>query len=98
MKNCIVLLSLCLSLLLTACAATPKPVVLSDPEIIEVVTRVPVQVPARLLTECEVTALPEIGTQWTWYEILQLMKRKDAEQQTCNQRFGIIEEWQSSEL
>jgi hypothetical protein len=58
---------------------------------------VPVQVPDRLLTDCQVTPLPEPGTQWTWYEILQLMKLKDAEQQTCNARFGIIEDWQTSE-
>ena len=76
---------------------TVKPVVLTDPEIVYQDKLVRVQVPANLLADCEVTTLPEIGSQWTWYEILELMVEKDAEQQTCNERFGIIDDWMSEE-
>jgi len=70
---------------------------LTDPEIVEVEKLVPVQVPAHLLADCQVTPLPARGSQWTWFEILELMKQKDAEQQTCNKRFDIIEAWQNEE-
>lgn len=92
MKNLSVLLSLCLLLLLTACETQT---VLSDPEIIYQDKLVPVQTPGHLLVECQVTPLPLSGSQWTWFEILELMKQKDAEQQTCNRRFAIIEKWQN---
>lgn len=59
---------------------------------------VPVRTPGHLLAKCKVTPLPVMGSQWTWFEILQLMKQKDSEQVACNSRFGIIEEWQSGEL
>jgi hypothetical protein len=42
--------------------------------------------------------MPALGTDWTWFEILELMKQKDAEQEACNERFLIIEKWQSDEL
>ncbi len=58
----------------------------------------PLQTPGHLLVACQVTPLPVLGSQWTWFEILELMKQKDSEQETCNDRFGIIEDWQSSEL
>lgn len=90
------LLSLCLSLSLTACGAT-TPVVLSDPEIVEIEKLVRVQVPGHLLADCDITPLPEIGSNWTWFEVFELVKQKDSEQVACNKHFGIIKEWMSSE-
>jgi len=94
MKSLSVLLSLCLLVLLTACTTRT---VLSDPEIVYQDKLVPVQVPGHLLAKCQVTPLPQTGSLWTWFEILELMKQKDSEQGACNERFSIIEDWQSSE-
>lgn len=96
MKNWRVPLSLCLLVLLTAC--TSQPVVLADPEIVYQDKLIPVQTPGHLLTPCQITPLPDPGSSWTWLEILELMKQKDIEQNTCNERFGIIKQWQGSEL
>ena len=86
---------MCLLALLSAC--TTKPAVLTDPEIVYQDKLVPVPVPAHLLVDCQVTPLPALGSQWTWFEILELMKQKDSEQGTCNERFGIIEDWMETE-
>jgi len=71
---------------------------LTDPDIVYQDKLVRVQTPPHLLTDCEVSPLPAAGMNWTWFEILELMKQKDSEQVACNDRFGIIEEWQSSDL
>jgi len=80
---------------LTGCATTPA--VLTDPEIVYQDKIIRQQVPANLLTDCQVTPLPDVGSQWTWFEVLELMKQKDAEQLTCNERFGFIEDWMSDD-
>jgi len=77
-------------LLLTACASDP--VVLSDPEIVEIEKRVRVEVPAALLQPCQVSPLPFAGA--TWKDVFILMKQKDLEQQACNKRFETIRSWQ----
>ena len=71
--------------------------VLTDPEIVYQDKLIHVQVPPNLLVDCQVTPLPARGSLWTWFEILELMKQKDSEQTTCNERFGIIEDWMSGE-
>ena len=76
---------------------TTTPAVLTDPEIVYQDKIIRQQVPADLLTDCQVTPLPATGSQWTWYEVLKLMKQKDAEQLTCNERFGFIEDWMSDD-
>ena len=80
---------------MTAC--TSGPAVLTDPEIIYQDKIIREQVPDNLLADCRRTALPEAGSQWTWYEIFMLMKQKDAEQKTCNERFGFIRDWMSDD-
>ena len=72
--------------------------VLTDPEIVRIETLVPVQVPPNLLVDCQRTPLPQLGSQWTWFEVFELMQQKDSEQVTCNKRFGIIENWMDDEL
>lgn len=83
-------------LLLAGCWG--KPVVLTDTDIVYQDKLVPVPVPPHLLEDCQVTQLPQPGETWTWYEILGLAKQKDFEQATCNERFGIIEDWQRTEI
>lgn len=82
--------------LLTAC--TTPPAVLTDPEIVYQDKLIPVKTPGHLLVPCQLTPMPALGTDWTWFEILELMKQKDSEQVACNERFTIIEDWQSNEL
>lgn len=96
MMNWFVRVSLCLLPLLAAC--TTQPAVLTDPEIVYQDKLIRVQVPPNLTVDCQVTPLPELGSQWTWFEILELMKQKDSEQVVCNERFDIIENWMSEEL
>ncbi len=72
--------------------------VLTDPEIIYQDKLVPVRVPPNLLVDCDVTPLPQRGSNWTWLEIFELMKEKDSEQVACNERFVIIEDWMDDEL
>ncbi len=95
MKSLSVLLSLCLLGLLTAC--TTPPAVLTDPEIVYQDKLVPMRVPPNLLVDCQITPLPQLGSNWTWFEIFELMQQKDSEQATCNERFGIIENWMDDE-
>lgn len=87
------LCSLCLILTLTACVSDP--VVLTDPEIIEVDVLVRVQVPGALLIPCAITPLPRRGDSWD--DVFQIMKAKDLEQSACNERFKMIENWQDSD-
>jgi len=82
-------------ILLSAC--TTKPAVLTDSEIVYQDKIVRVETPAHLLVDCDITPLPQPGVPVTWFEILELMKQKDSEQHVCNERFSIIEEWQSSD-
>ena len=96
MKRLFVLVSLCLIFLLSAC--TTKPAVLTDPEIVYQDKLIPVQVPGHLLVDCDVTPLPLPGDLITWLEVLELAKQKDVEQAVCNERFIIIETWQTTEM
>jgi len=80
-------------LILTACASDP--VVLSDPEIVEVEKLVRVQVPPALLAPCAIASLPRRGD--TWDDVFQIMKQKDLEQTACNDRFMLIREWQEDD-
>jgi len=88
-----VLFSLSLILMFSACSSNP--VVLVDPEIVEVEKLVRVRVPAALLIPCAVTALPVQGD--TWDDVFQIMKAKDLEQRACNERFVMIRDWQEGE-
>lgn len=63
-----------------------------DPEIIEVEKLVKVEVPSALLLPCFVSDLPHRGD--SWQDALAIVKRKDLEQRSCNERFEQIRQWQ----
>ena len=94
MKNWSVPMSLCLLCLLTACAT--KRVVISDPEVIESQSLSCPTIPVHLLRPCAVLALPFFGI--TWADTIEVIKLKDLEQKTCNERFGIISQWQTDNI
>lgn len=84
-----------IALITTACGTSPT--VLTETEVVYQDKIVRQEVPADLLTKCRVASLPRIGSGWTWFEIYELMKQKDSEQKTCNDRFDIIKEWQEQD-
>ena len=83
---------LSLFLLLTLAACQTSPVIGHDPDIVFRDKLVRVSVPAALLMPCAVSRLPKDGD--TWEDVFQIMKAKDLEQKTCNERFNTIRTWQ----
>jgi len=90
-----VLASLCLLGLLTACGAT-KSIVISEPEVIELPALSCPEIPVHLLSPCAVLALPSVGI--TWADTIEIIKLKDLQQRTCNERFVILTGWQNDNI
>ncbi len=89
------LTSLCLLLLLTACAT--KRVIISEPEIIDAGPELSCpKMPVHLLSPCAVLPLPTVGI--LWVDLIEILKDKDIEQQACNNRFTIIADWQDANI
>ena len=87
-------MSLCLLCLLTACAT--KSVVISEPDIIELPALSCPTIPVHLLKPCPVLSLPVFGINWA--DTIEIIKLKDLQQKTCNDRFGIISQWQDDNI
>ena len=86
---------LCLLLLSTACTTT-KSVIISEPLIIEPVTLACPVIPVHLLQPCAVLGLPAYGI--TWADTIEIIKIKDLQQRSCNERLTIIAQWQSDNI
>ena len=86
---------LCLLLLSTACTTT-KSVIISEPEFIEPVTLACPMIPALLLQPCAVLGLPAYGI--TWADTIEIIKIKDLQQHSCNEKLSIISKWQSDNI
>ena len=86
---------LCLLLLSTACATT-RPVIISEPLIIEPVTLACPVIPVHLLQPCAVLSLPAYGI--TWADTIEIIKTKDLQQHSCNERLTIIGQWESDNI
>lgn len=91
MKWCLLLLSI---VLLPACAT--KSVVISEPEIIDRPTLSCPKAPAHLLRPCTILSLPSVGIKWS--DTIEIIKVKDLQQHSCNERFTIISEWQDANI
>jgi len=52
--------------------------------------------PVHLLRPCAVLPLPTVGI--LWVDTIEIIKDKDIEQQTCNERFTIIADWQDANI
>ena len=86
---------LCLLLLSTACTTT-KAIIISEPEFIEPVTLAPRVIPVHLLRPCAVLRLLAYGI--TWADTIEIIKIKDLQQHSCNEKLSIISKWQSDNI
>ena len=87
-------LLLLLIALLPACAT--KSVVISEPELVELPALSCATIPAHLLGPCPIMALPAHGIRWI--DTIEIIKVKDLQQQTCNERFTILADWQNANI